>query len=102
MCRWSCVCGLPEKYWPNQAINDFPGRVLLHVVICVKVPGHGPHAHALKAYKGSRIRDPLILYISTNCRCEANSVPSCFTSGKRALISHCKEVELGPRACVNF
>lgn len=65
------VCGLPEKaeeYWCNQAINNFSGRVLFHVVICIKVPGHGTHAHALRAYKGSRITDPPILYIGTNCR----------------------------------
>jgi len=71
LCKWSCVCGLPEKaeeYWPNQAINELPGRVLFHVVICINVPGHGTHAHALKAYKGSRITDPPILYIGTNGR----------------------------------
>jgi hypothetical protein len=62
---------LPEKaeeYWLKQVTNGFPGRVLLHVVICIKLPGQGAHAHALKVYKGSRITDPLVLYIGTNCR----------------------------------
>lgn len=66
MCLW--LPGKVGEYWPNQAINDFPGKVLLYVGNCVKVPGRGGCAHALKAYKGSRSTDPLILYIGTNHR----------------------------------